>query len=77
MNGTVKIFAAFVIGSAMGMAAGMMIAPTTGKQARKKLGKKSKKLAKKLAGMVKKEQRTQRTGTRRKSAPAEKTKVMM
>lgn len=76
MNNTVKILAAFVVGSAMGIAAGLMMAPTTGKQARKKLGKKSRKLAKKLAGMVKKEQPAQRS-RKRTTASASDSKVLM
>jgi gas vesicle protein len=41
-----------LIGAALGVSAGLLLAPTSGKQARKKISKKSKKLARKMAGYV-------------------------
>lgn len=52
MKNTGKIITGFLLGSMVGIITGLMIAPTSGKQARKKLGKKSKKLAKQVAGYV-------------------------
>lgn len=40
------------MGSVVGMAAGLLLAPTTGKQARRKISKKSKKLARQMAGYI-------------------------
>jgi gas vesicle protein len=70
MNNTIKIFAGFILGTAFGLAAGLLLAPTTGKQARKKIGKKSKKLAKKMAGYVGMEEKFQVPSARRKNGNA-------
>ena len=73
MNSAVKFIFGFLIGGAMGVSAGLLMAPTTGKQARKKLDKKSKKLAKKLAGMVGKDKKFQGASARKRnvSTPAQ------
>ncbi len=74
LSTTVKMLAAFVAGSALGLATGLMLAPTTGKQARKKLGKQSKKLAKKLSTLVRYEQRNKR-GRTSKTKPRKRAGV--
>ena len=58
------------MGGALGLAAGILMAPTTGKQARKKIGKKSKKLAKQLAGYVGMEEKFEGAGPKRKNGKA-------
>jgi gas vesicle protein len=70
MNSTAKIVAGFLLGSICGLAAGLLMAPTTGKQARKKIGKKSKKLARKMAGYVGMEEKLQGNSAKRKDGKA-------
>jgi gas vesicle protein len=70
MNSAIKFIAGFLLGGACGMAAGLLMAPTTGKQARKKLGKKSKKLARKMAGLIRKEEKFQGATARKKHGKA-------
>jgi len=67
MNTTIKLIAGFLLGSVCGLAAGLLIAPTSGKQARKKISKKSKKLAKKMAGYIGMEDKDHGEPTRRKN----------
>lgn len=52
MNTTGKIIAGILFGAVIGVAAGLLVAPTSGKRTRKSLEKKSKKLAKQMAGYV-------------------------
>ena len=52
MNDTGKIIAGFLFGSLIGLTTGLLLAPTTGKQARKKIGKKSKNIARQVAGYM-------------------------
>ena len=70
MNNTIKIFAGFLLGTVCGLAAGLLVAPTSGKQARKKIGKKSKKLAKKMAGYIGMEGKIQGPPARTKNGKA-------
>ncbi|MEX2233200.1 MAG: YtxH domain-containing protein [Cyclobacteriaceae bacterium] len=70
MNNTVRIFAGFLLGTVCGLAAGLLVAPTTGKQARKKIGKKSKKLAKKMAGYIGMEEKFKGTSAKRRNGKA-------
>ena len=67
MNTTVKLIAGFLFGSVCGLAAGLLIAPTSGKQARKKISKKSKKLARKMAGYIGMEDKDHVAPARRKN----------
>ena len=68
MNDTLKFIGGFLLGGACGVAAGLLMAPTTGKQARKKLGKKSRKLARKMAELVGQEEKFQATTPRRRNS---------
>lgn len=52
MNTEAKVIAGFLIGAAIGMVTGLMIAPTTGNTARKNLNRKAKKLVRKLEGYM-------------------------
>lgn len=70
MNDTLKYIAGFLLGSAFGLTAGLLLAPTTGKQARKKMSKKSMKLAKKMAGYVGMEDKFQGAGAKKKDGKA-------
>ena len=70
MNNAIKFIGAFLIGGAMGLAAGLLAAPTSGKQTRKKLGKKSKKLARQMAGYIGMEDKFPATTTKRKNGKA-------
>ena len=67
---TGKIIAGFVFGSLIGVATGLLLAPTTGKQARKKIGKKSKTLAKQVAGYIGMKNTIQGTASKRKNGKA-------
>lgn len=66
MNQTAKVLTVFFAGSVFGMLAGLLLAPTSGKQARKKIGKKSKKLAKKVASYIGMEEKLQASSPKRK-----------
>lgn len=70
MNTTFKLAIGFLAGSIVGLATGLLVAPTTGKQARKKLSKKSRKLAKQMAGYVGMEDKIQ-LNPRRKNGRAQ------
>ena len=52
MNTTVKIITSFIIGTALGTLAGLLMAPATGRKTRKDIGRKTKKIAKQVAGFV-------------------------
>lgn len=67
---TGKIIAGFVLGSLIGVATGLLLAPTTGKQARKKIGKKSKKIAKQVAGYIGMEKTIQGATSKQKNGKA-------
>lgn len=67
MNNAIKYIAGFLLGSAFGLTAGLLLAPTTGKQARKKISKKSRKLARKMAGYVGMEDKFQGATAKRKN----------
>lgn len=71
MDTSIKVGIGFLAGSLMGVAVGLLMAPTTGKQARKKLGKKSRKLAKKMAAYVGMEDKIHLTPSRRKDGRAQ------
>lgn len=58
------------MGGLLGLGAGLLLAPTTGKQARKKIGKRSKKLARKLAGYIGTEQEFEKVSTKRRNGKA-------
>lgn len=70
MDNTIKYIAGFLLGSAFGLTAGLLLAPTTGKQARKKISKKSMKLARKMAGYVGMEDKIPGAAAKRKSSKA-------
>jgi gas vesicle protein len=70
MNNAAKVIMGFVLGSLIGMAAGLLIAPTTGKQARKKIGKQSKKIAKQVAGYIGVEEKVHGTSKRKNGKSA-------
>jgi gas vesicle protein len=69
-NNTLKILSGFLLGAVLGMAAGLLVAPTTGRQARKKLSKKSKKLARQMAGYIGMEDKVQGVTAKRKNGKA-------
>ena len=77
MDTMIKFGAGFLAGVALGMATGLLMAPTTGKQARKKLTKKSRKLAKMMAGYIGMEDKipgtTARSTTKRHDGRAQVT----
>jgi len=70
MNNAAKIIIGFMLGSLMGMATGLLFAPTTGKQTRKKIGKQSKKIAKQVAGYIGVEEKAQGTSKRKNGKAA-------
>ena len=69
-NDTLKIVSGFLLGAVLGITAGLLVAPTTGRQARKKLSKKSKKLARQMAGYIGIEEKIQGVSARRKNGKA-------
>jgi gas vesicle protein len=52
MNNTIKILGGILLGAALGTAAGLLIAPTSGKKTLKTLGKKSKGYKKQIGAAV-------------------------
>jgi gas vesicle protein len=52
MNTTAKIIVGFLIGTALGTATGLLMAPAAGTRTRKDLNKKAKKLVKQIEGIV-------------------------
>jgi gas vesicle protein len=70
MNDNLKFITGLLVGSALGLCAGLLLAPTTGKQARKKIGKRSKKLAKKMASYIGMEQSIQGVSAKRRNGKA-------
>lgn len=67
MDNTGKIITGFLLGSMIGIVTGLLVAPTSGKQARKKIGKKSKRIAKQVAGYIGREEKLQGAGSKRKN----------
>ena len=67
MNSRVRLVTGFLLGGALGLATGLLVAPVSGKQARKKIGKKSKKLARGLAGYFGNEQKFQGVTAKKKN----------
>ena len=65
----IRFISGLLLVAAIGMGAGVLMAPSTGKQTRKKLGKKSRKLAKKMAALMGKEEETQVARKRSGSTP--------
>ena len=61
----IKFISGLLLGSVIGAGAGLLLAPSTGKQTRKKLGKKSKKLARKMAALMGKEDKIQGVARRK------------
>ena len=62
-----------LIGGVLGLGAGLLFSPSTGKQNRKKIGKigkKSKKLARKLAGYIGSEHEFEKVSAKRKNGKA-------
>lgn len=67
MNDTGKIIAGFLFGSLIGLTTGLLLAPTSGKQARKKIGKKSKNIARQVAGYMGMKSTIQSSSSKRKN----------
>ena len=67
---TGNFIAGLLLGSLLGLGAGLLLAPSTGKATRKKIGKKSKKLAKKMAGYVGIDKKTKEVSAMRKNGNA-------
>ncbi len=70
MNNTVRFISGLLVGGLLGLGAGLLLAPTTGKQARKKIGKRSKKLARKLAGYIGTEHEFEKVSAKRRNGKA-------
>ena len=70
MNNTVRFISGLLIGGVLGLGAGLLFSPSTGKQNRKKIGKKSKKLARKLAGYIGSEHEFEKVSAKRKNGKA-------
>lgn len=52
MNTTSKVIAGVVLGAAIGMIAGILVAPTTGNRTRKNINKKAKKFVRQIEGYL-------------------------
>lgn len=70
MNNAIRFMSGLLLGGVLGLGAGLLLAPSTGKQTRKKIGKKSKKLARKLAGYIGAEQDFEKVSAKRKDGKA-------
>lgn len=67
MNDSMKFITGLLVGGALGLGAGLLLAPATGKQARKKIRKASRKLARKMAGYMGLEQEVQRVSVKKRN----------